>query len=337
MTLEIIRPSEIQSELQRLWDSFEKTNKNRASLFNLIFFTTKRARAEYVKLIAEKVVEKFPSRILFIIADPDAKTPYLNTRVNVVPINSDIACDFIQIEVSGSYEERIPFLIYPNLLPDLPIYVIWAEDPCRSSTLLEQLMPLASRLIFDSDSTKNLPAFAKKLLQLQNAGHTVADLNWGRIESWRDLLTSTFYTPDRLKELRNSSQISLFYNDIPSDFYTHTQTQALYLQTWLSTQMGWKKGSVKFTLYPEKQVNQKPGTILSLDIETKDQHHYSFGRDLQLPHHVLMRFSTLEKCDIPLRYIFAKDESGSSLVKEICQRGTSQHFLNLLESLSNVK
>ncbi|NGX59784.1 MAG: hypothetical protein KR126chlam3_00941 [Chlamydiae bacterium] len=357
MTTDIIPPSEIQSELSRIWDSLEGANKMRASLFNLIFFTKKKARAQYIREVSQKVIEKFPSRVIFITADTEGD--YLNTRVSVLPSSKgeyDISCDFIQIDVAGGHQERVPFVILPHLLPDLPVYVIWGENPEEETALFTQLEKLATRFIFDSESITDLSAFAKQLIDLNQQPHLdVADLNWARMESWRDLLASTFYRPERLEKLRKSSKIQILYNAQETPFTCHTQIQAIYLQGWLSTQLGWKLtkltndkgkytfeysrdgGKVEILLYPEWYEHLKAGDILSVDLETEDQNHFSFGRNLDLPHHVSMRFSTLEKCDMPLKYIFAKDESGQALVKEIIHRGTSQHFLNLLERIQTRK
>lgn len=357
MATDIIPPSEIQAELSRIWESLEGTNKIRASLFNLIFYTKKNPRAEYIRQISQKVIEKFPSRVIFIYEAEEDN--YLNTRVSVISSNeheSDIACDFIEIDVAGSFKERVPFVILPQIIPDLPIYVIWSEDPSLPTPLFEQLKKYASRIIFDSEAITNLPQFAENLIQLdQNFQLDIADLNWARMESWRELLAATFYTRERLEMLRKSTKIHILYNCKETAFTCHPQIQAVYLQGWLSTQLKWKlgkiengqgkwnftyereRGTTQIAIVPENRENFKSGAILSVDIETEDQNHFSFGCNLDLPHHVSMRFSTLEKCDIPLKYIFAKEESGQSLVKEICHRGTSQHFLNLLKNLQNRK
>lgn len=330
----------------------------RASLFNLIFFTKKKARAEYIQSISQTVIEKFPSRVIFITDDTETDEDYLNTRVSVLSSKEgecDIACDFIQIDVAGKHQERVPFVILPQLLPDLPIYVIWAEDPADDSLLFTELKKLATRFILDSESTTNLSTFAKKLLELQSPDRDIADLNWARTLSWRELLASTFYSAERLERLRKSTKIQILYNAQESEFYCHTQIQGIYLQGWLGTQLDWQLekmetekgkityfykrdgGQVEITLYPEWHETLKSGSILSIDITTEEENHFSFGRDLELPHHVSMRFSTLEKCDIPLRYIFAKEESGQSLVKEITFKGTSKHYLNLLQMIKDRK
>ena len=305
------------------------------------------------------MIEKFPSRVIFITEDVESKEDYLNTRVSVLSLqngSSDIACDFIQIDVAGKQEERVPFVILPHILPDLPVYVIWAEDPANQSPLFAQLQKLATRLIFDSESITSLSQFAQNLIHFDTEMRVdIADLNWARMESWRDLLASTFYSAERLDQLQKSTKIQICYNAQESAIYCHTQIQSIYLQGWLATQLGWQLeklhsengkvtflykrqgGTVEITLLSEFHETLKPGIILSVDLETEDQNHFSLGRQLETPNHVCMRFSTLEKCDMPLKYIFAKDESGQSLVKEICHRGTSKHYLNLLEQIKDRK
>lgn len=342
-------PVTIEAELNRIWESLEGTNKIRASLFNLIFYTKNTPRSAYIKTIAQSVVEKFPSRVILITANE--KEDYLRSEVSVRPIGDDVAvCEFIEIEVGGKDLERLPFVLLPNLLPDLPIYVIWSEDPQNHSPLFSLLSQVATRMIFDSEGSGSLPQFAKTLtgMHAQNS-FDIADLNWARTENWRKLLASTFYTDENLHHLMCCSRIDIFYNALQPPFPSQTEVQALFLQGWVASQLNWKleksareKASISLNyrrpdekeiqvhLYPEEHKTLKGGAIVSVDIQTDDQCHFSFGRDLKTPHQVHMRFSTLERCDIPLQYLFPKNEAGQSLVKEICHRGTSSHYLRLL-------
>lgn len=360
MAGKLISVSDIQAELTRIWDSLEGTNKIRASLFNLIFYTPKKGRIEYIKTIAQKVIEKFPSRVIFITSDRESKQDYLHTEVSVISAGKaefDVACDLIQIDVGGSQEKRVPFVLLPNIIPDLPIYIVWAEDPCQNNPLFYQLQELATRLIFDSDSTENLSDFSAALLKIYDPSScAIADLNWGRMESWRELLSSTFYNDDRLAQLRATKNIQIFFNAQKNPFYIHTDIQSIYLQGWIACQLNWKlqgmqknaDGSrffsyakengnkVDVNLYPESYEQIQSGSIISIDVTTEQEEHFSFGRDLAFPHLISMRFSTLEKCEIPLKYIFSKAESGQSLVKEISHKGTSGHFLKLLTMIQGI-
>jgi glucose-6-phosphate dehydrogenase assembly protein OpcA len=357
-TPHLVQPSAIQEELSKIWDSLEGANKMRASLFNLIFFTTKSPREGYLHTIAQKVIEKFPSRVIFVSSDNDPSQNYLKTSVSVMPAQKgeyDVACDYIQIEVAGPQKAQIPFLLLPHILADLPIYVLWAEDPSVENPLIHQIETFASRLIYDSECTDNLPNFAKTLLKhYEDSGLEVADLNWGRLEGWRDLLASTFYSDEKLKSLENVVEISINYNSHKTTYFTHSKIQSVYLQCWIASQLNWKlketrkdngnllfiyqkeKGEVKVTLTPQEQSNLPTGLILRVELKTTSDEHFLFQRNMDYSFQISLVFSTADRCEIPSNYFFQKAESGHSLVKEITRKGTSSHFLKVLHNIANM-
>jgi hypothetical protein len=353
-----VSPPDIEAELTRVWDALEGTNKMRASLFNLIIYTQNNPRAAYIRSIVGKVIEKFPSRILFVTFDKTSPQDYLKTTVSVLTASKgehDIACDLIEIEVSNSQQARVPFLILPHLLPDLPVYLMWAEDPTQENPLSYQLERFASRLIVDSEATDNLPRFAKALLLHRAQSQCdIADLNWARLGNWRELLSSAFYTQDKLNDLRDAQSIQIIYNSTETPFFCHTKTQAIYLQGWLASQLGWRlTGSslrdqtlvfsyqgnkeVSIVLEPASRPTLSPGTILSMDLRTHSDHHFSFSRDAELPQQVSIQFSTPTVCALPAQFVFAKSGLGQALVKEICHRGTSAHYARVLELMVSME
>ena len=76
------------------------------------------------------MIEKFPSRVIFLTADRQSKADELSADVSV--IESDVVCDWIEIRATEKTIEKIPFVVLPHLLTDLPIYVVWGEDPIAS-------------------------------------------------------------------------------------------------------------------------------------------------------------------------------------------------------------
>jgi hypothetical protein len=341
--------SEIPAALVKLWDALEGTNKMRASLFNLLIVAPKNQRTDYVRAITLKVLERFPSRVIFTLIDKTISTDSLNASVSLIPGSKgayDVVCDFIEIEASKQAQSKIPFVILPHLLPDLPLYILWTEDPVQDNPISHQLEKWATRIIFDSEVTDNLPAFAKTLLE-HAKDCEIADLNWGRLESWRDLLASTFYSQDRLETLKKAQKICITYNSFETPFFCHTKIQALYLQSWLATQLGWKLskaekdlfqyGSLTIELKAAKNQDLPPlppGTVISLDIFTSTDIHFAFSRDPQHPYQIRTLICDIEKCEIPTLFIFSKAKSGLSLVNEITHNGTSPHFLKVLDFLS---
>lgn len=349
---QIVKPEAIETELRAIWEKLAKENKMRACLFNLIVFNRYSSRTDYIRNIVQKVIEKFPCRLLFISEDPEAKESYLKTAVSVIiPQNgeSTTACDHIDIGVGGKEIERVPFVLLPHILPDLPTVLLWAEDPSKHHPLFHPLISLASRVIFDSEAADDLLAFSKTVLDLKAlANFDVADLNWARTQGWRDLLSSLFDTKERLSQLQNLSSLQIIYNDRPTEFFCHLKIQSMYLLAWLSSRLNWTLKKRDSTLHfqftsdqnpitvditSESWENLGPGTVISLRFMTKQQQIYDCSRIQDRYHHVNIQISSQEKCDLPYQFILGQTATGHSLVQEICMKGTSSHYLEMLKLL----
>jgi glucose-6-phosphate dehydrogenase assembly protein OpcA len=355
-TIHLVPPEKIQPELNRIWESLKTKNTTRASLFNLIFFTEKGHRTAYFQKIAQAVVEKFPARVIFIITDTEAKIDQLKTEVSILTSSRgefDVACDYIQIETAAGANQRVPFLVLPHLLPDLPVYLVWAEDPERNDPLCNEIARFTDRLIFDSEITEQFPQFAKEVLKTHQAtGCEVADLNWARTEDWRDLFSRAFYTEDRLTQVQRTKTLKIIYNAQSSASFCHTKIQPIYLQAWLGSRLGWvfksqreeknelifcyqnKDLPIEVSLCSEKDPAQPPGLILSCLFQTMDGASFAFERNRERLNQISCQYSDANMCALPHHYLFTKAESGHSLVKEICHRGTSEHFLDTLRFIS---
>lgn len=354
-----VPPSKIETELEKIWDSLQGTNKMRACLFNLVIYAKVCQRVGYLNEIAQKVIEKFPSRIIFVTHDDTCSSHDLKTTVSVMTADEgeyEIACDLIEIEVCNKDHPRVPFVILPHILPDLPIYLLHADDPTFENPVAEKLEHLADRIIFDSEAACDLPAFAKAVLSHdERCTADVADLNWARTEGWRQLFANVFKSSKELDQIKYAKKIEIYYNSIETDYLCHTNIQAIYMQAWLAVQLGWpldkiskdkeklsfhyenEFGKVESTIIPSKAKDISPGRLLSIEIETKEKYHYSFKRNMKCPYHVVIEKSSPESCTLPTNYVLDKDVSGQSLVKEICHKGTSSHYTKMLEFLSKIK
>lgn len=356
MTSEAIAPSQIRSELTRIWEPLEAANKMRACLFNLIVFIHKGSRVDYYKQVAGRVVEKFPCRVILIVSDSETQENNLTAKVSVLSGEQDksnFACDLIEFNVTGSMCDRIPFVVLPHILPDLPVYLLWGENTTTFPTLLQELSALTTRVIFDSEVTDSLPTFAKSLLELrEQGGWDTADLNWGRLEAWRSLLLLSFNSEDKLTQLRNAKSLEITFNSRSSDFYCHTKIPAVYLQGWIACQLGWKLDKIlkendslvfvyhdgpMISLLMKEHAELSPGAILSVEVTSKEEYHFSFSRCPKSFHQVIIQCSSREQCELPTRYLFTKREIGQSLVREIYHPGTSEHFLTLLQYLATIE
>lgn len=350
-TPHVVDPSKIQEELHTIWESFNATGVTRACLFNLIFYTQKDHRYAYIQKLADALVQKFPARVIFILHDTKTGEERLTTSVSILSSQKgeiDVACDVIQIEASGKAQEKVPFLILPHILPDLPVYLIYGEDPSMADPLFEAIRPFAHRTIFDSESTPHLSLFAKSVLKQYETYHTdIADLNWARIDTWRDLLAATFNSPSKWTSLQNIKTLTITYNAQNTPFFCHTKIQALYLEAWLASLLNLKfkqeskadtlyegpKSPVTCKLVPETIATLPPGLILSVEIETLDLCHFAFTVNKDAIQEVTLHTSTPGSCEMPCQFLFSKVALGHSLVNEIYHQGTSSHFLSTLKFL----
>lgn len=352
----VVEPSQIESELEKIWDSLQGTNKMRACLFNLIIYSKKSQRVGYLNEITQKIIEKFPCRIIFVTHDETCTSHELKTAVSVLTADEgeyEIVCDLIEVEVCSKDHPRVPFVILPHILPDLPIYLVHADDPSEKNPVAEKLEHLAHRIIFDSEAACNLPRFAQAVLSHKERCHAdIADLNWARTEGWRGLFANVFKGQSCLEEIRQAKKIEIHYNARKTDYICHTNIQAIYLQAWLAMQLGWtlknidkplkfhfesEFGPIEVSLHGDSMEKVSPGRLLSIEIETGKGTHYSFTRRGKCLHHVMIQKSSPEVCFLPTNYVLDKDVSGHSLVKEICHTGTSEHYTKVLRFLSEIK
>jgi glucose-6-phosphate dehydrogenase assembly protein OpcA len=345
----IVHPSQIEAELLKIQD-IDPTQRMRASLFNLIVFNQLSQRTDYIRGIVQKIIDTFPCRVLFISHDPDPSSRYLKTAVSVVAsgIGGTAICDDIDIGVAGAEWERVPYVVLPHLLPDLPVYLLWAENPSAAHPLFDPLSKMAERVIFDSESADDLSGFSQTLLALKNQkNRDVADLNWARMDGWRNLLACTFDSAERIEDLRQIDRLTITFNARKTQHFCHLKIQAMYLLAFLSSRLKWNYTGVekdasrllfsferpRASIESRNEPDLPPGSVLSLDIHTYQNSHYEFTRHRDKPHQVIVKITTHDRCELPFQYMLPKTPMGQSLVREIFLKGTNPFFLQMLHQL----
>ena len=244
-------PANIETDLASLWDSLRESNKIRACLFNLILYVHEKERIRYYEDIIQTIVEKFPCRILFIQNQGQSEKP-LSVEVSTEAVGKRsgerVACDVITLKTPANQLYKIPFVILPHLVPDLSIFLLWAQDPTAENEIFPHFKEYATRIIFDSDCRGNLKEFAKKMLELTTAIKTdVVDLNWAGISRWREILAQIFETEQQIKGLYHAKEVRIAYNAKTGGHLLHPETQAIYLQGWLASCLTWKYKEKKAT------------------------------------------------------------------------------------------
>lgn len=346
---QIVEPKLIEQTLSQIWHELERKGQMRACLFNLILYNPLSNRTDYIKKISQKVIEKFPCRIILVNHDPEKES--LESSVSVIPQDdkeNSVVCDYIEINVGTKELERTSFLLLPHLLPDLPIYLLWADTIDLENPLYKRLEEFCTRTIFDSECSKDLSSFISTALDLDR---DIADLNWGRIEPWKNLFITNFQPKLYLEQLKKASKISIRYNAHQSCFFSKCTIQALYFHAWLSDRLKWEFKSasgteltyqrpdgkkIVFSLEQEDNKVLKPATIISIKVESEDEKVFEFLRSDKNENQILFHVSSKTTCEIPNNFWLEKVHEGQSLVKEIYHKGTSKHYLSMLQKLKHL-
>ncbi|NGX60993.1 MAG: hypothetical protein K940chlam9_00470 [Chlamydiae bacterium] len=356
MTKPTIELLNISSELKKLWDAKQGENKIRASLFTFILYVEKGERLSYYQNLVKTVISKLPCRVIFI--QVDEKGEALKSCVTSETMGEgakQIYCEKIEINVGEKLLPRIPSLILPHLLPDLPVYLLWTKDPAAQSSLLRLIEPIAERILFDADSTEDLQSYARSVLSSLTQFHCqIGDLNWSATSGWREVIEQVFNSPEAFSSLRETKRIRIHYNKKIGSGSQHSEIKAAYLQAWIASRLNWKfqtieliEGNVRLSyrkpsrdvvvlLQSEEVSTLPPGAILSIEIESsQEEEHYNFKRHPETSQ-AFIQYSTAKQCDLPYSLPLAHIKEGEEIVKEVFNPSTGVHYREMLEVISEI-
>lgn len=352
---EEIQIVDIEAELTRLWESRHEKDHIKACLCTLVVYSDSQTHMASLQKIVHSFIEKFPCRIIYIQANKSAQENYLHVSVSNAITgkgNVSIACDQISIDASMNYMQRVPFIVLPHLVPDLPIYLLWGVDPTIENDILPQLKKFATRLVFDSSCIDDVHAFSQRMLKLIESQQKLdfMDINWARLYGWRQALSQVFDTPEKSEQLRRSKEIEIRYNDKKDDCVLHNEIQAIYFQGWIAAQMQWKfisqkkengvsilnyfNGAENFTikLIPQMNPDLPTGTLMQVDIATFDDNFFNLSPMANLPK-VMVHVSSLDKCELPFTISLPNIKRGSFIIKAILYFETSAHYRHMLQTI----
>ena len=321
------------SSLNKIIDELGKKalddKKTKACLFNLVIDVEKKERLNYYQKVINELIDYFPCRIFLIHFDAQLKTPDVKVSLKSPKSAPNLVCDFIEINLSPEQSPLLPSLIFANMVTDLPFYYLPAEHGDHLSDFTYTMASIAKRVICDSTDVADIDAFLENMARLTKEGIDVADLNWSRIESWREMIANNLNS-DLLNKLQ-LVQIIYNHNDHHLKQYPF---QAILLKAFLSLRFleNFKK-PLKIELVAKTESSIWPGAILEVNFSDNHQTKQVFLRNLENPQEAIIHFESPSECHIPLYTQFTKTESGQSLIKEFRHTGVSTDYMLILKNL----
>ena len=218
----------------------------RAAVLNLVVFAEREIHAARAAASIGRLALRHPSRATIVWADRSERAVEarldLHCHVPRVGDNAQVCYEQILVRVRGDDDARIKSVVYPLLVPDLPVFLWWTDSP-PVARRFDDLLALADRLVVDSADFARPDTMLARLSRLVH-GETarrfsITDLNWTRLTPWRELVAQFFdvegWRPflDRIVGVRVGFGVDMDGRDIhPS--------QALLCVGWLASRLGWR-------------------------------------------------------------------------------------------------
>ena len=335
--------------------------QQKACLFTLIIFASEARSVAYLQELVDTILDKFPCRIIFIEVDDQATNSYCHVSVSNITSGVStgasspaISCDQILIKASKDQLFRIPFIVIPHIVPDLPLYLLWGQNPFEEREVFPHLQPYASRVIFDSECSDNLSSFCTEMQRnLDVLKMDIMDVSWALTSSWRDLLAQLFDTPKKCEQLEKIKSVIIHYNNTTTASTQHPEIRALYLQAWLACCLKWKYNNISpfntdvvisylgsthpsvVALSPQSLPDLPPGAINSIEITTLDNYSYVILRKQNISQ-ALIHISSPETCELPFTLLLPNVHKGLAFMREIFFGSLGSHYREMLHMISNI-
>lgn len=334
----------------------QEKNVQRACLFTLIVIATDLDKAARCQQLVQIISKKFPCKIIFVALNSfhSEKTLLINrSLMTTTNGGGPISCDLLTLEASFDEVAKIPFLLLPEIVPDLPTFLLTSEAPFDLPVAFNMLKEYINHAIFEINSIENYSSIAQSLLNFCKQTNII-DLHWVRIQPWRMTLSRIFHSEKKSEALQNIARIEIRYIKRSFHHRLHTKTQAMLLQAWLASRLGWQTESVdvqgeKITIsYKNKESSfilellsteshfLEEGMVSSIELTTLDEIHYLLAYEAD-DRHIVVHSSSKDRCAIPYSFFVNTLQKGTTLPTELFQSKTSVHYMQVLQHLSDAQ
>lgn len=245
-----VRPERLLKDLRNLWVDLGKDEPAgvlRACAMTLIVVVEEERDAQVLGEMLASLMHEHPSRAIVLRVRSGDK-PCLTARVFAqcwMPFGSrqQICCEQVEIISSLASFSDVNSVLRGLIVPDLPVVLYCPSEALWPLPEFAALLPLASKLIVDSQLMENSPSALTYLHALpQTMGLRKADLVWSRLTPWREAIAQIFEDPARRRSVFDLEEIQILHHGPygePSSVY--------YLAGWFMSVLG---AGVKIRIAP---------------------------------------------------------------------------------------
>jgi len=150
-----------------------------------------------------------------------------------------IQCELVVLHVRGAAGEHLASLVDPLLQSGVPAYLWWVGTPPFGKRELADALRICDALVIDSARFDSPYHSLLELSQLAASAHErlgVADMQWARLEPWRETVAGFFAPADRRALMSGITEVGI---DYVGDGRGNRVAAALLIG-WFASALGWK-------------------------------------------------------------------------------------------------
>jgi glucose-6-phosphate dehydrogenase assembly protein OpcA len=215
----------------------------RNSVMTLLAIASTDAEERRAQRAVRAIGNHHPAQVVVVRDQPDLRNGRMDATITTDTLRPQLGCamqcELITLHVRGAAGEHLSGLIDPLLQSGVPNYLWWVGTPAFGKRELDDMLRICDGLFVDSARFDAPYRSFLELTKLVTHSHQrlgVGDLQWARLEPWRESVAQFFAPADRRPFLNGISEIGVDYS---GDGRGNRVAAALFVG-WLASALGWK-------------------------------------------------------------------------------------------------
>ena len=215
----------------------------RSCVMTLIAVASSEAEERRAQRAARTIGMLHPAQLIVIRDQPELRPGQIDAAIVTDTHRPQSAyavqCELVVLHVRGAAGEHLAALVDPLLPSGVPTYLWWVGTPPFGRQEFTDALRVCDSLVIDSTRFEAPYRSFMELTRLGESSHHklgVADLQWARLEPWRETVAQFFSPADRRPFMNGISEVGVDYVGEGRG----NRVGASLLIGWFASALGWK-------------------------------------------------------------------------------------------------
>ena len=239
----------VLAELNAIRDKFARAEAGDSELLhprNCVMTLVGVAPTDALEVIAKSTTKAIgmlhPAQAIVIREQPPVRGRHLDAWISTDVQRPEtlcaVECELVTLHVHGRAADHLGALLDPLLVSGVPTYLWWLGTPPFGKRELFEALGVCDGLVVDSSGFDEPFHSFHGMSRLLRAAHHrlgLADLQWARMQPWRESVAQFFTPADRRPFLRGISEVGIDY----AGEGRGNRIAAALATGWLASALGW--------------------------------------------------------------------------------------------------